>query len=959
MHEDVKTNFQMGFMSLHSRLGRRCDTLSWALPCFNSSFVPVHTISSLRARQFKPSFHLPRQRENGVERTLNHISMYTPKAKKYKESSDVGFCMRQRQFHATTASRYSVEPGSFCISEWNGHQAFVASLAAESGDRNRLRLVIIPLKDGMFRFVIDDLNPPLHDRYHVKDVVLEDVYGLRLKESMLKVCADHATITVADGRDATVHISFSPFCIVVRDDSGDRVLARINPESQLAVEDFGVTKTLPDIACGAEQFLDFVDSKPRGPESVGVDVSFPNATNLHGIPERTCEFSLPDTIENGVVASEPFRLYNLDVAYYELDKSFGLYGSIPFLFARDANSENKSVGMFWHNASETYVDTWTTDEGKATHWYSESGLLDLFILPGSTPLSVYNRYLSLTGKPMLPPLFSLGYHQCRYSYMSAEDIRYVNRGFLKHDIPVDTIWFDIDYTDGKRYFTWNKETFPDGAGLQYELAESGRRSVLIIDPHIKVDATYAMYNTTLQEEMYVRNKDGDMFVGKSWPGDACYIDFTSPHAQEMWSKQHNPKPFPGLTPHTHIWNDMNEPSVANGPEISMQKDALHACNTEHRHIHNLYGYLQARATHTGLHNLRGGRNFVLTRSFFAGIQRYAAVWTGDNDSTWGHLRGSIAMNLSVQICGVGLSGADVGGFFGNPDAQLVTRWFQAAAWQAFFRGHSCRGTRRREPWDFGEPFTSAIRACIKARYAFLRYWYTEFARATGAGGLVSTGPVMRAIWWEFAGVQQTHAWMVGCAVYTAPILNKDADVHVVDAPGGSWYDWFDGWKRRRGRFEVDAGLERMVVLVREGHILGLIDTTDMRSTMDWEHKGAQKYSIVVACDADGCASGELYFDDGDGVAVDGNATAWAVTKLRFDGKTLRVSTTGEYGSGAAVVTDVQICGWSGARSVRVELKCGEETKEVMGESGTCGVLRVQVDSMALTCGGCDWTMRIV
>ncbi|KAA0711416.1 Calpain-1 catalytic subunit [Triplophysa tibetana] len=422
-------------------------------------------------------------------------------------------------------------------------------------------------------------------------------------------------------------------------------------------------------------------------------------------------------------ATEAYRLYNLDVFAYEIDSRLGLYGSVPLLLA---HKPERTLGVFWLNASETLIDIKyspkTTEEeneppGKKTkitpqtdvRWISESGTIDCFILLGPSPAQVFSQYAQLTGYQALPPLFSLGYHQCRWNYEDEADVKAVDGGFDLHNIPYDVIWLDIEHTNGKRYFTWDSKLFPKPVELQQYLQKKNRK---------------------------------------------------------------------GSTESLFIWNDMNEPSVFNGPEQTMPKDAVHQGGWEHRELHNLYGFYQHMATFEGLLTRSGGmeRPFVLSRSFFAGSQR------------WGEL--SIQYNNAYCVDGkddpykqcFGYVTADVGGFVQDPDPELLVRWYQAGSLQPFFRGHSANITKRREPWLFGDDVTSAIRLAIQQRYRLLPYWYTLFHQAH-----TSALPPIRPLWVEFPKDTSMFAvenqYMIGSALLVCPVTDPGVSEVKVLLPG--------------------------------------------------------------------------------------------------------------------------------------------------------------------------------
>jgi alpha 1,3-glucosidase len=275
--------------------------------------------------------------------------------------------------------------------------------------------------------------------------------------------------------------------------------------------------------------------------------------------------------------------------------------------------------------------------------------------------------------------------------------------------------------------------------------------VNIVDPHIKRDTAWPLFKEAEDKGLYVQNKDGADFDGWCWPGSSSYLDMTAPEVRSWWADRFSTAKYGGSTRDLYIWNDMNEPSVFNGPEISMPKDALHAGGHEHRDVHNVYGYFYHMGTAEGLKRrgfqewgTDGDRPFVLSRAFFSGTQRIGAIWTGDNAARWSHLEVSVPMLLTLGVSGLPFSGADIGGFFGNPDAELATRWYQAGAYNPFFRGHAHLEAARREPWLFGDEATVRIRDAIRRRYRLLPQLYTLFAAAN-----VSGAPIMRPLWYEF------------------------------------------------------------------------------------------------------------------------------------------------------------------------------------------------------------------
>jgi len=613
---------------------------------------------------------------------------------------------------------------------------------------------------------------------------------------------------------------------------------------------------------------------------VGLDIWFPKAEVLYGIPEHATSMALRNTRGEGEGAyKEPYRLYNLDVFEYELNEPMALYGAVPLIIAHGVAS-GTTVGMLWLNPTETWIDVNGTRVPTQTRWTSEDGIVDVWLLPGPTPQLVFEQYARVTGKMPLPPKFAIAYHQCRWNYRDERDVAEVDAQFDSSDFPYDVIWLDIEHTDGKRYFTWDGTKFTNPEQMQEALAAKGRKLVAIVDPHIKRDENYHVHKQAISRQLYVQSSNGGSgaYEGSCWPGSSSWVDFLNPDARAWWASLFTPESYRGSTDALYLWNDMNEPSVFSGPEVTMHKDALHAGNVEHRAVHNIYGLLNTEASYAGLLTRSPNRRpFVLTRSFFAGSQRTAAVWTGDNQAKWEHLRDSLPMILSLGIGGMAFSGADVGGFFGNPDTELLIRWYQAGAWYPFFRAHAHIETKRREPFLFDNRTVALLHNAVRARYALLPYWYTSF-RETAQTGL----PVARALWIEFPRDERVLSmddeYMIGSGILVRPVTAAGQTTTRVYLPAGVWYDSAT-FERIRGPtdLEVAAPLERGApAFIRGGSVIPRQERPRRSSTQ----MARDPYTLVVALDGASRAHGSLYVDDG--VSFDyASKGAFSLTEFDF------------------------------------------------------------------------------
>ncbi|KAL0251676.1 hypothetical protein GEMRC1_000888 [Eukaryota sp. GEM-RC1] len=604
----------------------------------------------------------------------------------------------------------------------------------------------------------------------------------------------------------------------------------------------------PSVLLNSNQFLYLSPS----PGSIALDFTFPSSTSLHGLPEHSLPFSLPSTLSS----DEPIRLFNLDVFQYEVDSSFPLYGSVPFLFSRGPST----TAVFWNNPSDSYVDIDHSPTNSTSYFYSESSSLDAFILLGPTPTKVFSQWRSITGSFPPPPDFALGYHQCKWNYRDEKDVLKLLDEFETRDLPVDTIWLDIEHTKGKRYFTWDPRHFPDPEGLQNTLWSLGRRMVTITDPHIKKDSSYHVHKQALAKNVYIMNSDKKTpFEGHCWPGTSHYIDYLNPEARSFWAELYKSTNYKGKTHTLHQWNDMNEFSVFNHAETTAPRDVMHFDGSqwvENRQVHNLYGFLMHSSTKQGLLlDNPGSRPFILTRSFFAGSgSTGVAVWTGDNTADWNHLRISIPMLLSLSISGIPFVGADIGGFFDHPDAELITRWYQLGAWYPFMRSHAHLDSPRREPWLYGKETESRIRKVLIQRYSYLPYWKLLFKELEDSGV-----PPLRPLWMigdDF--VDNEEVLLVGNDILVVPVLSPGQTSLSLDLPSNTeWFDVRNG-QEISNNFVFNVDVDSIPVLQRAGSII----PRKFRLRRSTAFMVLDPITLDVAVDREGTASGRYYNDDG-------------------------------------------------------------------------------------------------
>lgn len=595
------------------------------------------------------------------------------------------------------------------------------------------------------------------------------------------------------------------------------------------------------------------DTMPFGPESVALDFTFKNYESVYGIPEHADSLRLRDTS-----GREPYRLYNVDVFEYNVGSTSPMYGAIPFMLA---TSPCSSAGLFWVNAADTWIDIKYDEKDSKTHWMSESGMIDVVLFFGSTPSEILQKYTEISGKPMLPPLASIGYHQCRWNYNDELDVLTVDSELDRAHIPYDYIWLDIEYTDEKKFFTWKPNAFPYPERLMERLRRLGRKLVILIDPHLK--AGYETSEKVAEKNAAVKNAHGETFYGECWPGTSLWIDTFSVGAQKLWSTFL--KTMVKAT-NLDIWNDMNEPSIFSGPETTAPKDLVHEGGYEERSVHNLYGLTVHQSTYVSMKEILANedlRPFVLTRSFFAGSQRTTATWTGDNVANWEYLKISIPMCLSSNIAGMPFIGADIAGFSGDPEDELIVRWYQAGVWYPFFRAHAHIDSKRREPYLFKEPIKSLVRDTIQLRYSLLPTLYTTFYETS-----VSGNPIMSPMFFAHPEFSQLYEiedqFYIGkSGIIVKPILEKGTtETEMLLAPG-LYYDYYtlapfsiEGYEPKRHLMFAD--LDKIPILLEGGNII----------TKRGKYRRSSKlhlndpFTLVVAPDKHGNAFGELYLDDG-------------------------------------------------------------------------------------------------
>jgi alpha-glucosidase len=570
---------------------------------------------------------------------------------------------------------------------------------------------------------------------------------------------------------------------------------------------------------------------------------------------------------------EAFTLWNTD-AYRFQESTDPLYKSIPFFLS--AGGPGGSYGIFLDNTWRSWFDFGKRDP-QTLSFGAAGGAIDYYLIYGPSVHRVVERYTDLTGKPPMVPAWALGFQQSRYSYMSAAEVRAIAERLRSVKIPSDVIWLDIDFQDRNRPFTVNTDAFPDLAGLARELRAQGLRLVTITDLHIAAapHEHYLPYDSGVAGDHFLRNPDGSLYVGKVWPGPSVFPDFTRQATRLWWGSLYREFVAAGVA---GFWNDMNEPSIFESPSLTMPLDIQHRIaepgflerSAGHAEIHNVYGMLNSRATFEGQRQLAPDeRSFVMTRASYAGGQRYAATWTGDNSSSWSHLKLSISMLLNLGMSGFAYSGADVGGFIGAPTPDLMTRWVEIAAFTPLFRAHSEKGTPPKELWVDGDEQLGIRRQFVEQRYRLLPYFYALADENAQTGA-----PLMRPLFYDFPDAldmpcNQPTAFMLGNRLLVAPPPTLESpQSYSVCLPAGHWYDYWtgepvvtqpDATLSSARTISIVPSLERLPVFVRAGAIIP--SQTLIQSTSEIA-RGALFLDIYPGEDC----HGTIYADDGHSMA---------------------------------------------------------------------------------------------
>ena len=549
------------------------------------------------------------------------------------------------------------------------------------------------------------------------------------------------------------------------------------------------------------------------------------------------------------------------------------YVSVPF-FYHQRHPTGAMAGSFVDNGYRGSYEFSPAEEYRVTF---TGGQYTEYVFAGPAMPDILRDYTWLTGRMSLPPLWSLGYHQCRWFDYTQDAVEALGRRHRDLGIPCDALWLDIEYMDGYRVFTWNTERFPDAPGMLRRLAEDGFQVITIIDPGVKHEPGYSVFDQGLERDVFCRTEGGDTYIGQVWPGNTAFPDFVTEEARAWWGELNAAHVQSGLA---GIWNDMNEPATGT---ISPQQMRFGKGRYSHERYRNQYALLMAMGTRAGLlESMPDRRTFILSRAGFAGIQRYAANWMGDNLSRWDHLEVGITMGSGFGVSGQPFVGADIGGFHGHSSAELFLRWMQFGTLTPFCRNHSEIDNVDQYAWSWGEAVLDLARAAVRLRYRLLPYIYAAFVHATETGE-----PVQRPLVFDHqhdALVRDLDdQYLFGRDLLVAPVTGPGVTSRQVYLPAGDWYDWHTGERLPGERFVVaPAPMDRIPLYARAGAIVPMWPHAPASTS---NHHPAVVELHVFVPPADGQHASTLVEDDGlTFAAVEGAFLRTTLTLSRSGGR---------------------------------------------------------------------------
>jgi len=771
---------------------------------------------------------------------------------------------------------------------------------------------VVVVKANQIAFADADISTRYNDVY--QDITPDEVATVRWRDGAYEfICKNQVTLRVQvltpgiirlrytpDGLFApdfsyAIDPDFQPEKVVVRLHENPNEYLLLSEQLQVVVAKTGLQVKIYDhndhLLCEDANGFRARRTVMQGWQEISLEKKCHRKEVFFGLGDKTCGTNL---------AGKKFQLWCTDS--YAFDRKMDpLYRASPFYYSL---YQGIAYGIFFDNTFRTHFDFDTLENG-TTHFWAEGGELNYYFLHGPTPVEVTRAYAQLTGRPALPPLWALGYHQSRWSYYPDTEVLAIADEFRAREIPCDALYLDIDYMDGFRCFTWDATRFPEPKRLLDDLRVRGFETVVMIDPGIKEDPDYFVYREGLEKNMFVRTADGEVAKAPVWPGFCAYPDFTHPDVRAWWGELY--RALYEAVGVSGFWNDMNEPAVFHVNHKTLPSSVLHHYDgypCSHRKAHNIYGQQMSQASWDGMRKIQPEkRPYLLTRASYSGGQRYAAIWTGDNVADWENLQVANIQCQRLSISGFSFCGTDIGGFTGCQDGELFVRWLQLSVFHPLMRTHS-KGSHAagdtisttdpeettppitsamdavnaailtfvtsQEPWSYGDKWTVLAKKAIELRYALLPCLYTAMWRNTQDGTpviqhLAFADPHDPKLW------EQERDFLFGEHLLISPVIQSRIQRQGVYLPKGQWYYFWTG-QPASGEMFVNVMPDQIPFFVREGAVLPVYPIRQ------WVNERPVDELTLYVYYKKGLETSQLYEDAGEGYGYQNgefSRRAWA------------------------------------------------------------------------------------
>ena len=601
----------------------------------------------------------------------------------------------------------------------------------------------------------------------------------------------------------------NPYSVVSSPEKVDFRMTEIDNHLHLTTSKVHLTL---DLASFKLAFFDLAGNLLNEDDSLGIAWIGTEVTAYKQVQPSEKFIGLGEKTGNLDRSGSAYTNWNTDYFAYGVGDD-PLYMSIPFYMGIH---EKGAYGIFFDNTHKT-VFNFGASNNRFVYFSAEDGDLDYYFIHKPTVAEIIRSYTWLTGRMQLPPKWALGFQQCRYSYYPDSEVYTVAQTFRDKNMPADVIYLDIHHMEGYKVFTFDGEKFKDPKAMISRLNEKGFKVVVIMDPGIKTQPGYLPFEEGLEKDLFVKYPDGKTYEGQVWPGWCAFPDFTKSETRSWWAEKMVFYTEAGVD---GFWTDMNEPASWGQFTPNLIEFEYEGEKASHRKARNIYGMQMARSAQEGssLQN-PDKRPFVLTRAGFAGVQRYAAAWTGDNVASEAHMMAGVRLVNSLGLSGVAFAGYDVGGFAGEASKSLFARWMSIGAFAPFYRAHSMINSNDSEPWAFGEEVEEISRNYMKLRYRLLPTLYSKFYSSSQTGL-----PLAESLAVQYSGDRSVYLsayqnqYLFCDSLLIAPV-ESTKEVTKVYLPAGEWYYLFSDEKHLGMRtIYQECPLSYLPVYVKSGQV---------------------------------------------------------------------------------------------------------------------------------------------